>query len=76
MKGFVEYQLSLFYHCSHRELQYQALKSSIPHEASDAVEYLLDFPRKGISSQVFESSCMQLNVQVDENVYRERFNRL
>ena len=40
------------------------------------VEYLLDFLRNGISFQVFELSCQQLNVQADENVYKADFGHL
>ena len=50
--------------------------SSITLEASNEVNYLLDFLRNGISFQVFEPSCQHLNVQVDEIVCMADFGHL
>ena len=76
MKGYSGYQLLLFGHCSHMGLQYQVLLSGVILEVFDEVGYLLDFLRNGISFQVFEPSCQQLNVQEDENVYKADFGHL
>ena len=76
MKGYLGYQLLLFGHCSHMGLQYQVLYSIVILTAFDEVEYLLDFLRNGISFQVSEPSCQQLNVQADENVYKADFGHL
>ena len=71
MKGYLRYELLLFGHCSHMGLQYQVLLSSVILEVFDEVEYSLNYLRNGISFQVFEPSCQQLNVQADENVYKQ-----
>ena len=57
-------------------LQYQVLLSSVILKVFNEVEYLLDFLKNGISFQVFEPSCQQLNVQEDENVYKADFGHL
>ena len=57
-------------------LQYQVLQSIVFLEAFDEVECLLDFFRNGMSFQVSEPSCQQLNVQADKNVYKVDFGHL
>ena len=75
-EGLLRYQLLLFGHCSHMGPAVPSSLIQCNSQAFDEVKCLLDFLRYGISFQVSEPSCQQLNVQADKNVYKADFGHL